>query len=59
MEHPYYNGAIDKLLAEVDADLKIRGKDHNQRVNFNRRLRSWKLLLDNTGSKGMQIPVDV
>jgi hypothetical protein len=59
LDHPYYNGDVDKLIMEVDKDFKFRGKDLNQRVTFQRRVKALKLLLDNTGDRGMQIPADL
>ena len=56
LNHPRYKGDVCKLAEEIDADLKLRGKDLNQRVTVKRRLQALALLLDNTGARGLQIP---
>ena len=59
MEHPYYDWDIDKLLQEIGADLELRGKDINVQVTVNRRIHAWKLLLDNSGQRGIKISPSV
>ena len=59
LRHPYYNGDVEKLLDEIGADMLLRGLSEERRHTFGCRVRAFKLLLDNTGSKGLQIPAHI
>ncbi|CAE8643932.1 unnamed protein product, partial [Polarella glacialis] len=59
LDHPHYSGNVTHLIEDIDQDLKLRGKNLSQRINFQRRVQALKLLLDNTGDRGMQIPANI
>ena len=59
LDHTYYNGDVEKLRREIDADLFLRGLDMNRRKTFACRIVAYKVLLDNTGRNGLQIPANL
>ena len=59
LEHPHYRGDVNKLKKEINADLQLRGLKDDRRFTFLNRIDALKLLLDNTGDKGMCIPAEV
>ncbi|CAE8634707.1 unnamed protein product [Polarella glacialis] len=59
LDHPHYGGDVEELLKEIVPDLILRGLSRNRIRTFKARIRALKLLLDNTGSKGMQIPASL
>jgi hypothetical protein len=56
LDHPHFAGDVDKLIKNIQKDLKLRGKTDNQRFTFESRIRALKMLLDNTGDKGLRLP---
>ena len=59
MEHPYYNDDVQKLLDGIKTHLERRGKTHNEIVTVCRRIEGWKMVLDNTGDKGLRLPAQI
>ena len=59
MDHPHYNGEVEKMLAEFESDMHIRGLNDDRIKTFKSRMRAQQLLLYNTGANGMQIPVNI
>jgi hypothetical protein len=59
LDHRHYAGDATKLLNEIVPDLELRGLGANRVQTFKARIKALKLLLDNTGDKGLKIPANI